>query len=228
MIIRPKWARGLTLLETLLTMTMLGLLLGLVFHFFRWGSAQFQTTSLQGTLQAEALQISHKLAADLERSAPESVSLETGPGRELTLDGQVFKRHAVCFSTLADWRSPTSYEPSTGLALWDRYLIYYSDLQEQGGFYRLFIDPGGSAVGPYADFPGAFLMTPPPNSLGEVVGASTLSRSVRTFELSQLSPGTYSCTLLLQKTSPLKEQSGRPATRNAEVLLTVRPKNLLP
>lgn len=110
--------RGFTVAELLITMALVLLLAGLAFKLLVPAVAVWKATQAQATLEETALVISSKIVRDVERSTPATVTPITPADPTTGLQ-------AVAFASTGEDGSADSYDPSTGLPLWQFYVVYY-------------------------------------------------------------------------------------------------------
>lgn len=147
-----KRRRGLSLVELLVALTVLSLASGVAFLIFDLGTRWFRTLLTQQGLEAQLRRFSAVARRDLETTNAQG--LLTVTNRTTLALGQNRDRHALCMPTVSDWAGPSAYDANSGLPNWDRYLLYYAELDESGQLLRCRIDPPGGvfAAGPLLAF----------------------------------------------------------------------------
>ncbi len=107
-------SRGLSLIEVLLSTSVLALLMGMVFVVFNLGTRSFRSTHLQAELRSDLGVLTNNLSRELERSIYSSLSL-TSQGL------------SVLSALDSDGRFVMG---SDGRPVWQRFVIYYRYIDE--------------------------------------------------------------------------------------------------
>lgn len=175
---RPSHSRGFSLLEGVIVLLILGLLSAGTVALFSFGTRGFQQAVLRQGLLGESERFRNKLKADYKPSHQGTLSVIS---RDMTLaDGTVVRRDAFAFASLADWKNPASFT-TTGLPRWNRYIVYYSTLQEPGRLIRQVLDVSVLfAPVPYHDLNSNVSELPLTNA--NVVQTTILSKNVLSLE----------------------------------------------
>lgn len=134
--------RGLSLVEVAVSLCLLSLLMGLMFHIYRLGSMSWRKTEGQTELLHNCQVVTSRLAREVERSVYASAS--AGPG-------------AVAFlSAVNVTTGEVSLNPTTMLARWQQYLVFYFDAPSRQVFLRnvalLPSDPEGDTPRPIEQY----------------------------------------------------------------------------
>ncbi len=159
-----KRPRGFSLIELLVALSVLLVTSALAFFIFELGSRWFRTLITQQGLESQLRRFSATVRRDLELTHYQGVTSVTA--RSLSVLGQSRARHALCLPGVSNWSAASAYDPASGLPNWDRYLLYYANLDESGRVIRCLIDPPGGvfAAGPLTGFqnnPGGYLLDDP-------------------------------------------------------------------
>lgn len=145
--------RGFSLLELVVSMTLLSVLSVLTFSLFAQGSSLFRLGSSRGNLQTEMRRLIASMGREITHSsfyscasltsAPLSVE-PGGPGQTRWV-----QRDTLSCAALRDPLASASYDPQSGLARWDCYTIYLAtDEVPQGKLLRFRVDSPFDTAGP--------------------------------------------------------------------------------
>ena len=127
-----------TLLETLISVVILGGLIAVVFEVFSVGVSGFKLGTTRLDLQSELRRILTPMRQDLRNTSFQSVST-TSVARDVPLSPPNLqpltpvRRDGLCFGGLRDSLSDSSYDADTGFPLWDCYVVYFATLDEPDG-----------------------------------------------------------------------------------------------
>lgn len=122
---------GFTLLESVLTVVILGSLMLVIFSVFSVGMAGFRVGSNRLQLQSDLRRVLAPLRRDLENSSFQSISSTVLETRTLQnppvpLPDMPARRDGVCLNGLRDPLSDASYAAGSGLPQWDCFLLYFA------------------------------------------------------------------------------------------------------
>jgi prepilin-type N-terminal cleavage/methylation domain-containing protein len=209
--------RGFSIIELMVTLSVLLALIGSVFFAFDYGTRGFYQSTRRQDAQAEMTKSYLKLKADLRQTHFRSVLVrERGSGDE--------RRDAVCFSAVRDWRSPESFDSLNGLPKWDRYITYYGT--PSGSLVRSLLDP---EFPDYSPFPFHGLSeadhlneTPGINEPELQSGYSVITTRLERFEASLDRDKEMVLVIMV-----LKTQEGRTA-ETSELQFDISPQNTWP
>jgi prepilin-type N-terminal cleavage/methylation domain-containing protein len=209
--------RGFSLIEVLITSSILVFLMAAVFWAFGFGSRAFFRSTTQQNAQADMTRAYSKIRKDLRQTHFRSVHT-----KERTFPDSR-RRDAVCMSSLKNWHDEASFDEKNGLPKWDRYVVYYGTAS--GHLVRSLLDPEFPDFSP-APFwelsDGEHLNDNPTNNNDLQSSYQVISRSVQQFEI-QLDP---SRDMVLVKFL-LKSEQGR-KTETSELRFDVSPQNTWP
>ncbi|MBT9583038.1 hypothetical protein IV102_06805 [bacterium] len=168
-----------------------------IFSVFNYGQRGFRMAAGRNDLQSDARSSLTRLKHDLEHSTLTGVSVDSGILRKVTVPlmagPSVQPRHLVCMPALSDWNAPGNFHGTTGLPLWDRYILYHADLQtDKARLFRVELQvasfPGDSWAG-FLTYAAGFLGNPPPGGAtvggGTVRGLRALAGNLLGFEVSK-------------------------------------------
>ena len=168
--------RGITLVEMLLSTTLLLLIMGLVVAGFRYGFLAFQRATVQQGAAGDLARIATSLKRDLRRTHARTVSIIS---RDHPSGAP---RDGLCLGTLQDWNDPASFDGINGLPKWDRYVIYYAT--SDGKLIRSRLDPSSPDFSPvpFPAYSEAYLSDDPSLNPSQQTGYVLLSEQVEDFE----------------------------------------------
>lgn len=219
--------RAFSLLEVVLSMFLLGIVSLVLFEVFRVGTGYYRVAVLRQGSQGSARRALVSLERSLLQAYPEAISLQNDATRAVDVNGQPFRRDALCMPDLSNW-SDLSLFNAAGMPLWDRYAVVYATRQVPlGRLVALEIDPGGAGVGgPWAGFVPGLLTDVPPAVGGEVVSRKILAQEVLDFTVTP-DGESYQVDLRLrgQATGPTQ---GPQRVEDFQLRLRARPQNKLP
>lgn len=212
-----KRPRGFTLIEILVTVTMLLLLMGAVFWAFDYGTRAFYRSNTQQNAQAEMTRAYSRIRKDLRHTHFRSVLI-----RERTMD--TFRRDALSLASLKNWSDEESFDELNGLPMWDRYVVYYAT--DSGKLIRSLLDedfPDFSPA-PFSQLSDSDHLNENPNNNDSSLQTTyqTISRSVEVFQVS-LDP---SQDMVFVKIL-LNSKGGR-KTEKSEIRFDISPQNTWP
>ncbi|MBN9416942.1 MAG: hypothetical protein J0I12_15965 [Candidatus Eremiobacteraeota bacterium] len=167
--------RGFSLLEAVISCS---LLLGCVlaaFGLFEFGSAVFRLGNLRNGLQAQARRAALSLEGDLRRADYGMMSFVSRSPNGRHRDG-------LCLPTLRSWSTAASFDSTSGRPRWDGYLVIYAT--GDGRLIRqLVAPPGAPYTGPWVDFSEATNLRENPATNAAGVALSTLADQVEEFRI---------------------------------------------
>ena len=178
--------RGFSVVEAILACALFSLAGLCLFSMLQFGFRAFSIGGQRMGAQAEAETILLRLRADLESTTVASIRTLDGGGRNIVVPLSVGltnqPRHILCCCGLTDWSNKANYDRSSGQPKWDRYLVYQADLNQQGGLYRLELEPTSTDVNDegwqqFSNYCSAFPNLPP--ATGVTVGAARVTRRQR-------------------------------------------------
>ncbi len=180
---RPKDVLGFTLMEAVVVFFALSLITTGIFVLFRFGSGTFHHLVLKQGLQVDATRFSHGFSRLARLTHFDTVTVI--PRTYVTSDGDTVRRDAVAFVGLSSWSSPSSFDPYTGLPLWDEYVVYYATTDgDQARLIRQIVSPGGTlGISTYADL-GANIDNNPANN-ADVVNTLEVTDALYSFEVTK-------------------------------------------
>ena len=125
-----------TLLDTLLSMSLLTLLSLAVFSVFEQGSSLLSLGNTRASLAAELRRVTTMVGRDLLVSSFYTVQEGTPftmvvPRNETS--NMTVNRDSLSFATLSNPASPSSYDSVSGLANWDQYGVYLATREAPDG-----------------------------------------------------------------------------------------------
>lgn len=130
--------RGFTLLESLVTLSVFGGLLVFMFVVFSVGVSGFKVGTNRLDLQGEMRRVLTPLRKDLQNSSFQTISslaVETNVPQNppmATPTVQV-QRDGLCMNGLRDLSSDDSYDPNSGLPVWDCFICYFATQDSPDG-----------------------------------------------------------------------------------------------
>lgn len=175
----------MSLLEAVLSAALFCVVFFVAFNLFDLGSYNFHVGLLRHGLQSETRTSWTYLERDLRQTVLSGMSLDNGPGRNVTVPIQktsvTVPRQIVSLPSLSNWAPNTStFDPDSGLPKWDRYVVYQATLDvPDGAFYRFELAPaGGDASAPFASFAtlSNVTLSSGPAGIGPVTGGSITGR----------------------------------------------------
>lgn len=173
--------RGFSLIEIMVSSTILIFLMAAVFFAFDFGTRAFNESNTKQNAQAEVTKLYMRLRQDLRQTHFRSVSAVP---RTFTVTSGDVRRDAVCFTGVRNWKDPASFDEVNGLPKWDRYVLFYGT--QQGHLVRTNIDPEYPDFSP-APFDGLneveFMSDNPLNNIALQTSYSIISRSLHSFEV---------------------------------------------
>ncbi len=224
---------GFTVLEALITLSMMGTLVFILFEIFATGATGFKVGTGRKDLQSELRRILSPLEKDLRNSSFQSVSCLTRaisvPQRPPEATPTVLvQRDGLCFNGLLKPGSAASYDATTGLPLWDCYICYFATLdQPDGKMVRMLLQDSqpGTANQP---FPGlTFASLTSANALAN--NFRTLGQQVMEFGVSSDPPNQLvQFHLRLRLPAGHQAMGGRSSVEVLEIQTVVFPGNTYP
>lgn len=141
-------ARGFSLLDTLLAMSLLTVLTMAIFSVFEQGSSLLSLGNARASLSAELRRVTTILGRDLllssfytvQASVPYTMVVPRDETSNMTV-----RRDSLSFGCLANPAASSSYDPSSGLPMWDQYCIYTATRESPNGkLFRFRVARGGT------------------------------------------------------------------------------------
>ncbi len=215
---------GFTLLELLISMSLLSLLLILIFAAFDLGTRIFQETAVRQSSETQL----RNIRVLLERDAKLASFWYSNSISRSTTDGE---RDALSLAAVSDWDDPTKYDSTTGRPLWDRYIVWYATTGETGSLYRQIVAPSfpGPALATAYGSLGTNLSDLNPLANEDVVFSRLLSENVVDFRADlKAQNGTVTTTIRLLSKGGKRALSGVKVEDHLEVTLVFQPKNTWP
>lgn len=131
-------ARGFTLLESLVTIAVLGGLIVVVFSVFQIGATGFRVGSNRLDLQGDLRRLMAPLRKDLQNSSFQSTSFVSQsvstPARPPNASPTVtVQRDGLSMNGLLQPEDNDSYDKDSGLPIWDCYFCYFATLDQPDG-----------------------------------------------------------------------------------------------
>ena len=130
--------RGFSLLESLVTIAVLGGLIVVVFAVFRVGATGFRVGTNRLDLQGDLRRLMAPLRRDLQNSSFQSTSFVS---QSLTVAARppspiptvTVQRDGLSMNGLLEPEDDDSYHQTSGLPIWDCYLCYFATLDQPDG-----------------------------------------------------------------------------------------------
>jgi hypothetical protein len=132
--------RAFTLPELLLGFGVLLVFMGAVVGLFTRGYQSFHFLQSRQSVQGQVLRLKGVLEADFRRTHYRSVGVEK---HQVLVDGQSQSRDQICCLGLDNWSEPGNFKASTGIPIWNRYIVYQTSTEPEGRLERLVVEPGG-------------------------------------------------------------------------------------
>jgi len=131
-------AKGFTLLESLVTIAVLGGLIAVVFAVFRVGATGFKVGTNRLDLQGDLRRLMAPLRKDLQNSSFQSTSFVPisvdVPARPPNANPTVtVQRDGLSLNGLLRPQEDGSYDNDSGLPIWDCYICYFATLDQPDG-----------------------------------------------------------------------------------------------
>lgn len=225
---------GFTLLESLVTLVVLGCLVLVVFAVFEVGVTGFKVGNNRLELQGDLRRMMAPLRKDLLNSSYQSVSTlpitVNVPEKPPSPNPQVtVHRDALCFNGLRDLEDNDSYDATTGLPLWDCFVCYFATKDSPDGkLVRLLLrdNTPGSRSDP-RNLQTNDLSLGGPDILNKSI--KVLSDRVMEFETS-LDPSNQLVVLHVRMRSKVGHQAmgGRSSVEVLEIRTIINPTNTFP
>lgn len=190
-------SQAFSLLEVVVCCGLFSALAMLLFGALHLGFQAFALGSQRGGGQSQLEVTLAQLKRDLELSTFTSLQIENGVHRQIQVQNQHGDRRElrslVAFVGMDRWLESTSYDPQSGVPLWNRYWVYHADLKRPlGNLSRVEVIPGNAGSNTGTRWPewDSYLtqfpdQSPPPQSLGDsrVVQNKRLSDQLLGFEV---------------------------------------------
>lgn len=136
--------RGFTLIEAMVAISLLAIILGGSFVFFRMGSRGFFKAVNKSGAVGELQRATRVLQKDVEMTNFVSVGVHN---RVTTTSKGDFSRDGLAVAGLSSWADSSNFEAGTELPKWDRWEIFYATTEDSARLYKMEIDrahPGGN------------------------------------------------------------------------------------
>lgn len=212
--------KGFTLVELLISASILIFLVGAVFFAFAYGTRAFHQSNTKQNAQAEVTKLYLRLRQDLRQTHYRSVSSVV---RTFTVPSGNVRRDALCMSGVRNWKDPNSFDEVNGLPKWDRYVLFYGN--QAGKLIRTNIDPSfpDFSPAPLGELSELSHMSENPiNNVAEQTSFSIISRSLESFII-ELEPGRD----MVLVRCLMKQGTGR-KTESVELKFDISPQNTWP
>ena len=178
-------SRGFSVLELIISMSLLLLVSGTLFFLFRMCSSNFQVGMTRQSLQSQLRRISARLNLDIRQSSFYTIS-EAAASINVDMEPGIVpaRRDAVCLG------HPNGFDPITGLTVWDKYTVYTATLDLPRGrlvTYRVGASAGvvpGTTQQPWGNFLISLVSyTTVPSLKAETNTLKTLTRDLHQFQV---------------------------------------------
>lgn len=214
---------GMSLIELIISLSMLSLLLLLIFATFELGTRLFRDTSVRQSSEMDLRGIKLMLERDINLS---NFWQSNVAPREISGN----KRDALSLVSLNNWDDPANYDPGTKRPAWNRYIVWYATSEPKGRLVRQAVDPptGGSPFNaPYGALSTNLSDDPLTNE--HVVYSRELTDNLREFQAeTRFQNGTIRARIRLQASGGKRPQSMENTEDHLEVTMTFQPKNSWP
>jgi prepilin-type N-terminal cleavage/methylation domain-containing protein len=217
-------SQGFTLMELMITMSILLGILAMVVGIMIYGVRMFNHASLRQGLEGDARRLSTRLKQDVALTDFRTVSIQQ---RSLG----AFRRDGLCMASLSNWDDDTNFQTGLGLPRWNRYTVYYATLETSGRLMRQDLEPSGVPVdgwsGPYGALSTNLREDPALNPAA--VSSTVLSGHVQSFECeTDLSENTVAVRCRLRQVGLQKAGSNQKSDESLEFRLLLKTKNTWP
>lgn len=191
--------RAFSVLELVLSASLLLLAMSIMFSVFRYGFQGFRMASGRNDMQADARALLARLGQDLEQSTQVGIVFDNGALRVANVPLQaglsVQPRHLLCMPALTNWNNPSSFDNQTGLPIWDSYVLYHAGLQTaNASLFRVELSAANLSGQSWPDFTSyatTYLANPAPKGTNingaTVLGRRALAGNLLGFEVSKSS-----------------------------------------
>lgn len=218
---------GQLLLELLLSMGMLGLVLGLVFLAFRATVRVFGESTLRQSAEQQLKAIRVLLERDTELTNFWLANVATRTSVEGT------SRDGISLVALSDWNNAALFQSGTLRPAWDRQIVWYATQKTPGRLIRQVNAPAPVSPATYLNTPYPLLLPgfsdTTLESNHDTLSTRYLSDDVVDFGVtSRLQNATLRVTLHLRKSGNYRRESMEKTENSLQVVWTFCPKNTWP
>jgi prepilin-type N-terminal cleavage/methylation domain-containing protein len=215
--------RGMTLIETVVTLGIFSLLLVFIFNTFSISTSVFQDTDVRQATESQMKSIKLLLQRDLEMGDFWFVNTVSRPQADGTF------RDGMAVGTLADWDDASQFDIDTGRPAWNRYIVWYATQEDSGRMVRQVVETGGGVLpGPYPSLSGN-LNDVNPDANADLLFSRVLSAGVKNFRVDpRLQNGTISVSIRLESRGAKRANSQESTVDNLGLELVFRPRNSWP
>lgn len=227
-------ARGFTMLESLITIAVLGGLILVVFAVFEVGVSGFKLGNNRLELQGDLRRLLAPLRKDLLNSSYQSVStlpvtVEVPQNPPFANPEVTVHRDGLCFNGLRDMSSADSYNADSGLPEWDCYVCYFATKDSPDGkLARILLkDPAHTTRSDPRNLQSSDLSLASPDILNNSV--KVLSDRVMEFEATQdESNQVVNLHIRMRSKVGHHEMGGRSTVEILEIRTAINPTNTFP
>lgn len=222
--------RGFSLVEMVLSMSLLSVFTLLLFLAFRDGTRTFNNVALRQGLEGEARRCTNVLEQSLRQSDLNCCELiNTSARQRMGISGATVSRDAVSYVTLSRWWDESLFDAG-GRPQWDEYAVIYATLDNPGKLVRQLYRPPGSPYNqPLPGFSVAAHLSDDPQDNPDARETHLLSGSVEDFELSTgQHPYSVEVKLILTDRQHLRAGALRASQQRLQIDLTIRLNNTQP
>ncbi len=227
--------RGFTLLESLITIAVLGGLVLVVFAVFEVGVTGFKVGGNRLDLQGDLRRVLTPMRKDLQNSSYQSVSMLAVSAANIPLKppgatpSTTVERDGLCMNGLRNPQDDDSYDSDSGLPIWDCFVCYFATQDSPDGkMVRMLLrDPSHDTLSvPHPLSPGDLSLANPDLLANNI---KVLSDQVMEFGVT-LDPSNQLVRLHLKLRSKIGHQQmgGRSLVEVLEIDTTVDPANTNP
>jgi type II secretory pathway component PulJ len=135
--------RGFSLLETMLTLSLLFLGMWVTFALFERATRAFSVSGAQNDLSGDARRSLLALIPDLRLADADTLSLDDSRTSSDEA-GHTVHRDAFCLATLSRWDKPENFNLVQAGIYWDTYSIVYANRAPRGTLVRQNYRPAGA------------------------------------------------------------------------------------
>jgi hypothetical protein len=172
--------RAFSLIETVLACALLAVSVAVLFSTFELGSRSFRFGTTRQGLQNSAKRVLASLDTDIRRSDFSRIATLA----RAMMGGS--SRDGVCLPGLSNPSAAGAFDVVTGLPRWDRYVVYYSTSEPEGGrlLRQVLQPPGAPYASPLRSFSEASnLNDVPANNAPNVLRTQQLTDGVEQFSV---------------------------------------------
>lgn len=217
-----------TLIETIVTLSILSLLLVLIFGTFGMATSIFQDTDVRQSAELQLRGIKLLMERDLELSDywhQNSLHRDFGTDPDTA---QTVWRDAVSVCNLSDWKAVGNFDPVTGRPIWNRHVVWYATQENEAKLIRQVVEPGGPVTEPYSVL-SSNVSDSNPNANADLLHSRVLSESIKNFQvIPRPQNGTVGIILRLRKSGAHRPNSMEKTEENLELAITFLPRNTWP